>query len=201
MLFPYCFIKKMYVDSINNNTGRMSQRLSIDAAKIAMIMVQRARPAYKLWLETDEGHVFGPGVYSLLRKIQEKGTLKEAAASLGMSYRYAWGLIKKAEEKLGEPLISATKGGRHGGGSTEITELGRRYVRDFERFRRMLDEVSEGSLWETKVQGTVLDAAEKGDHVEYIVEMRDEPLKFSLPKGGAAKEVGDVVLLHVSLEN
>jgi molybdate transport system regulatory protein len=201
VLFPYCFIKKMYVDSINNNTGRMSQRLSIDAAKIAMIMVQRARPAYKLWLETDEGHVFGPGVYSLLRKIQEKGTLKEAAASLGMSYRYAWGLIKKAEEKLGEPLISATKGGRHGGGSTEITELGRRYVRDFERFRRMLDEVSEGSLWETKVQGTVLDAAEKGDHVEYIVEMRDEPLKFSLPKGGAAKEVGDVVLLHVSLEN
>jgi molybdate transport system regulatory protein len=191
----------MYVDSINNTIRRMSQRLSIDAAQIAMIKVRRARPAYKLWLETDEGHVFGPGVYSLLRKIQEKGTLKEAAASLGMSYRYAWGLIKKAEEKLGEPLISATKGGRHGGGSTEITELGRRYVRDFERFRRMLDEVSEGSLWETKVQGTVLDAAEKGDHVEYIVEMRDEPLKFSLPKGGAAKEVGDVVLLHVSLEN
>ena len=191
----------MYVDSINNNTRRMSQRLSIDAAQIAMIKVRRARPAYKLWLETDEGHVFGPGVYSLLRKIQEKGTLKEAAASLGMSYRYAWGLIKKAEEKLGEPLISATKGGRHGGGSTEITELGRRYVRDFERFRRMLDEVSEGSLWEIQVQGTVIDAAEKGDRVEYVVEMRDEPLKFSLPSGGAAKEVGDVVLLHVSLEN
>ena len=179
----------------------MSQRLSIDAAQIAMIKVRRARPAYKLWLETDEGHVFGPGVYSLLRKIQEKGTLKEAAASLGMSYRYAWGLLKKAEEKLGEPLISATKGGRHGGGSTEITELGRRYVRDFERFRRMLDEVSEGSLWEIQVQGTVIDAAEKGDRVEYVVEMRDERLTFSLPRGGAVKEVGDVVLLDVSLEN
>jgi len=163
--------------------------------------VRKARPAYKLWLETEEGHVFGPGVYSLLRKIQEKGTLKEAAASLGMSYRYAWGLIKKAEEKLGEPLISATKGGRHGGGSTEITELGRRYIRDFERFRRMLDGFSEGSLWEIRVNGTVLDAAEKGDHVEYVVEMKDEPLTFSLPRGDAVKEVGDVVLLHVSLEN
>jgi len=179
----------------------MSQKLSIDAAQIAMIKVRRTRPAYKLWLETDEGHVFGPGVYSLLRKIQEKGTLKEAAASLGMSYRYAWGLIKKAEEKLGEPLISATKGGRHGGGSTEITELGRRYVRDFEMFRRMMDEVSEGSFWEIQVQGTVLQAAEKGDTIEYIVEMRDVPLKFSLQRGGAVKEVGDVVLLHVSLEN
>lgn len=163
--------------------------------------MRKARPAYKLWLETEEGHVFGPGVYSLLRKIQEKGTLKEAAASLGMSYRYAWGLIKKAEEKLGEPLISATKGGRHGGGSTEITELGRRYIRDFERFRRMLDGFSEGSLWEIQVNGTVLDAAEKGDHVEYVVEMKDEPLTFSLPRGDAVKEVGDMVLLHVSLEN
>lgn len=163
--------------------------------------MRKARPAYKLWLETDEGHVFGPGVYSLLRKIQEKGTLKEAAASLGMSYRYAWGLIKKAEEKLGEPLISATKGGRHGGGSTEITELGRRYIEDFERFRRMLDEVSEGSIWEAQVQGIVLDVVEKGDHVEYIVEMRDEPLRVSQPRGDAVKEVGDVVRLHVSLEN
>ncbi len=191
----------MYVDSINDNSGCMSQRLSIVAAQIAVIKVRRARPAYKLWLETDEGHVFGPGVYSLLRKIQEKGTLKEAAASLGMSYRYAWGLIKKAEEKLGEPLISATKGGRHGGGSTDITELGRRYVRDFERFRRMLDEVSEGSFRETQVQGIVLDVAEKSDRVEYIVEMKDDTLRVSLPRGGVVKEVGDVVLLHVSLEN
>jgi molybdate transport system regulatory protein len=170
-------------------------------AEIALIKVRRARPAYKLWLETDEGHVFGPGVYSLLRKIQEKGTLKEAAASLGMSYRYAWGLIKKAEEKLGEPLISATKGGRHGGGSTEITELGRRYVRDFEMFRRVLDEVSEGSLHEIQIKGTILYAAEKGDAVEYIIELRDETLTFTLPRGGAVMEAGEAVILHVSLEN
>jgi len=176
----------------------VSQRLSREASKIAVIKVHRARPAYKLWLETDEGHVFGPGVYSLLRKIDEKGTLKEAASSLGMSYRYAWGLIKKAEEKLEEPLISATKGGRHGGGSTEITDLGRRYVRDFERFRRMLDEVS-GSFQVFQVQGIVREAAEKKDTVEYIIELRDKMLTFTLPKGGVVKKIGDAVILHVSL--
>jgi molybdate transport repressor ModE-like protein len=176
----------------------MSQRLSSEASKIAVIKVHRARPAYKLWLETDEGHVFGPGVYSLLRKIEEKGTLKEAASSLGMSYRYAWGLIKKAEEKLEEPLISATKGGRHGGGSTEITELGRRYVRDFERFRRMLDEVSD-SFQVIQVQGIVREAVKKKDTVEYIIELRDRMLTFTLPKSGCVKETGDVVILHVSL--
>ena len=56
------------------------------------------RHAFKIWLETDDGYVFGPGVYALLLKVKEKGTLKEAASSLEMSYRYAWGLIKKAEK-------------------------------------------------------------------------------------------------------
>jgi len=104
--------------------------------------MKRTRPAFKLWLETDEGYVFGPGVFSLLKKIDETGTLKEAAQSLGMSYRYAWGLIRRAEETLGEPLISASKGGRLGGGRTENTELGRHLIDDFEKIRATLAKVS-----------------------------------------------------------
>lgn len=93
------------------------------------------KPAFKLWLETEDGYVFGPGVYNLLTAIDRTGTLKEASQQLGMSYRYAWGLIKKAEEKLGEPLIDASKGGRLGGGSSTITETGARYIKDFERIQ------------------------------------------------------------------
>jgi molybdate transport system regulatory protein len=93
------------------------------------------RPASKIWLETDEGHVFGPGVYNLLKAIKELGTLKEASKSLGMSYRYAWGLIRDAEEKLGEPLIEASKGGKHGGGSSKITDLGEHFLLDFEKIQ------------------------------------------------------------------
>jgi molybdate transport repressor ModE-like protein len=93
------------------------------------------KPAFKLWLETEDGYVFGPGVYNLLIAIDRTGTLKEASQQLGMSYRYAWGLIKKAEEKLGEPLIDASKGGRLGGGSSTITETGARYIKDFERIQ------------------------------------------------------------------
>ena len=98
------------------------------------------RPASKIWLETNEGYVFGPGVYNLLVAIKEKGTLKEASQSLDMSYRFAWGLIKKAEEKLGAPLIDATKGGRRGGGSSHITELGEHYIMDFEKTQKMWQE-------------------------------------------------------------
>ena len=90
------------------------------------------RPASKIWLETDDGYVFGPGVYNLLKSIRETGTLKEASQSLDMSYRYAWGLIRKAEDKLGDKLIEASKGGRQGGGSSSITELGEHFIKDFE---------------------------------------------------------------------
>ena len=93
------------------------------------------KPAFKLWLETEDGYVFGPGVYNLLIAIDRTGTLKEASQQLGMSYRYAWGLIKKAEEKLGEPLVDASKGGKLGGGSSTITETGAKYIKDFERIQ------------------------------------------------------------------
>jgi molybdate transport system regulatory protein len=93
------------------------------------------RPASKIWLEIDEGYVFGPGVYNLLKAIKEMGTLKEASQSLEMSYRYAWGLINKAEEKLGAPLIEASKGGKHGGGSSLINDLGKHFIVDFEKIQ------------------------------------------------------------------
>lgn len=79
----------------------------------------KPRPAFKVWLETEEGYVFGPGVYSILRKVDETGTLKEAAKSLGMSHKFAWGLVRKGEETLGQPLISSHKGGRAGGGGAD----------------------------------------------------------------------------------
>jgi molybdate transport repressor ModE-like protein len=101
------------------------------------------KPASKLWLETDEGYVFGPGVYNLLKAIKEKGTLKEASQTLEMSYRYAWGLIKKAEDRLGANLIDATKGGRQGGGSSTITELGEHFIMDFEKIQKAWNEFRE----------------------------------------------------------
>jgi molybdate transport repressor ModE-like protein len=114
--------------------------------------MSKPKPAFKLWLETEEGFVFGPGVEALLRKVIEKGTLKEAASSLGMSYRFAWGLVKKVEEKIGEPLIKAHKGGRSGGGRTEITPLGQQFIEDFRAIKtklstQILEELNEKKDW------------------------------------------------------
>jgi len=107
-------------------------------------------------METEDGYVFGPGVYSLLKKIMSVGTLKEASTELGMSYRYAWGLIKKAEEKLGEPLLSAHKGGKSGGGGAELTKRAKIFLTDFENLREQMRRVSE-SPPQLIASGTVKD--------------------------------------------
>jgi len=124
------------------------------------------KPAFKLWLETEDGYVFGPGVYNLLIAIDRTGTLKEASQQLGMSYRYAWGLIKKAEEKLGESLIDASKGGRLGGGSSTITETGARYIKDFERIQEQWKEFTVS----LKAGGTVV----KVDGKEVVVSFESD---------------------------
>jgi molybdate transport system regulatory protein len=161
--------------------------------------MKRPRPAFKLWLETDEGYVFGPGVFSLLKKIDETGTLKEAAQSLGMSYRYAWGLIRRAEETLGEPLISASKGGRLGGGRTENTELGRHLIDDFERLRETIAKVS--AIHEAEAVEGVIQSIEVRDgeaHITISLDKRDVELTLEAEATKGLVE-GDTVKVGLHL--
>jgi molybdate transport repressor ModE-like protein len=128
----------------------------------------RPHPAFKVWMETDDGYVFGPGVYSLLKRVNEVGTLKEAAIQLGMSYRYAWGLIRKAEEKLGEPLLSAHKGGKSGGGGAELTERGEYFLVEFQRLRDQMARASEADP-ERSITGIVKEVKISSGEVEVVL--------------------------------
>jgi molybdate transport system substrate-binding protein len=47
---------------------------------------------------------------------------------VGISYRHAWVLVQEVNEAAGEPLVTASPGGRHGGGAT-LTGSGRLAVR------------------------------------------------------------------------
>jgi molybdate transport system regulatory protein len=82
---------------------------------------------FRLWLESPSGIVFGPGRAMLLAKIEETGSLNQAAKALGISYRAAWGKLKKTEEILGIALCNKTRGRR---GYT-LTDEGKSILSDF----------------------------------------------------------------------
>ena len=138
-------------------------------------------PAFKVWMETEDGYVFGPGVYSLLKKVMEVGTLKEASIQLGMSYRYAWGLIRKAEEKLGESLLAAHKGGKSGGGGAELTERGKKFLVEFQNLREQMRLASEAPI-QVLFSGSVKDVNVGSREVVIVIRLASQE-KTSFKKG------------------
>jgi len=90
-----------------------------------------------LWLETEKGLFFGPGRAELLDLIERFGSLRKAAEELGMSYRAAWGKIKKTEEVLGLKLIDKAGSYKEG---YRLTDTGRTMRKKFTEWRRDVEE-------------------------------------------------------------
>ena len=65
----------------------------------------------KFWIESDGMYCFGFGISEILQAVQQTGSIKEAAKTLGRSYRYVWGRIKNAEQALGRTLVDTRVGG------------------------------------------------------------------------------------------
>ena len=65
----------------------------------------------------DNQRCFGPGIATLLERVQLHKSLRAAAASMEMAYSKAWRIIRTAEGVFGCKLLSSTIGGSHGGGA------------------------------------------------------------------------------------
>lgn len=89
----------------------------------------------KVWFATGDLHVFGNGLARLLSLVKEHRSLRTAAQTAGMSYRYAWDRIKKAEKHLGKRILSLHPGGV-GGGNAELTADGQNLLEVYLRVSR-----------------------------------------------------------------
>jgi molybdate transport system regulatory protein len=91
-------------------------------------------PRFRLWLATtDDRSPFGHGKWRLLAAIEREGSLRASAEALGISYRKAWGDLQKAERILGVKLTVPQRGGTSGG-STVLSDEGRRWLRAYDHF-------------------------------------------------------------------
>lgn len=86
----------------------------------------------KLTIRSDGEGFFGPGIAELLERTEECGSVKEACRMMELSYTKGRRIIRRAEEKLGFPLIEIRHGGT-GGGASCLTEQGRNYTQNYRR--------------------------------------------------------------------
>ena len=57
------------------------------------------------------------------------------------SYRFAWGYLRKVEERLGAPIVEKRRGHREGSGGTALTELGQQLLKRYEKYEEKLKDL------------------------------------------------------------
>lgn len=80
-----------------------------------------------LWIECERERFFGPGRVELLQRIDETGSIRKAAADMGMSYKKAWAMVTALNQQVQRPLVVVKVGGEKGGGSV-ITDEARQLI-------------------------------------------------------------------------
>jgi len=105
---------------------------------------------YKLWLSSVTGEgILEEDRYRMLKEIHSKGTLRSAAKELGISYRKAWGDLKKAEDLLGYQLVDRQRGGKNGG-TSKLTGKAVKLLEAYEALHIKLDDAVENAYEEFK---------------------------------------------------
>lgn len=93
---------------------------------------------FKLWLQAKGTNLsFGEGRWRLLKTLDETGSLSSASKRLGVSYRKAWGDLKKTESLFNAKLVLRERGGREGG-KMKLTEDGKNLVAAYEELQGRL---------------------------------------------------------------
>lgn len=111
-------------------------------------------PRIKLWLEHEGRIVMSDYRLRLLGLVEETGSLADAAARLGLSYRRAWGKIKELERNLAVALVQSAAGGA-GGGHTQITAEGRDLLRRYASFHARVEDAAQAAYAELFAGGGV----------------------------------------------
>jgi molybdate transport system regulatory protein len=94
--------------------------------------------AHKIWIEDEGKKVFGVGTYQILMQVRQTGSIKKAAENLKMSYRWAWGNMRKSETRLGIKLLEK---GRHGRIGAHLTDEANVIVDQFQKILDNIDSV------------------------------------------------------------
>ena len=80
----------------------------------------------KFWIENNGEVMLGGGKTALLLTVDRLGSIQRAAEEFGMSYRHAWGAIRKIEHRAGFKMLNRKLGGKDGG--AQLTPKGKEFI-------------------------------------------------------------------------
>jgi molybdate transport system regulatory protein len=155
-------------------------------------MSERKRPKYRLDMEVE----IGDKVVSLNNKksrllqcIDKYRSIAKASKETGIPYRTALKNIEIMEKELDSLIVTTKRGGKGGGGSSELTDIGKEILQKFVKLNRVIKKHAD--LNEIKGIISYIDEEEK------IMAVKLDKKEVILP---IAEEfsVGDNVLLLIS---
>lgn len=77
----------------------------------------------------------------LLTLIDETGSVRTACKRIQISYSTGWNILRTLETQMGQGIVSRSQGGM-GGGSSELTEFGRKLLDCYEEYGKTLREAA-----------------------------------------------------------
>jgi molybdate transport system regulatory protein len=89
----------------------------------------------RIWIENEDNVLIGEGRVSLLKAIEETGSLSKAAKSLNLSYKKAWRLMDSVNKSAKQPVTINSIGGK-GGGGTILTDYGKSLITAFDTINK-----------------------------------------------------------------
>jgi molybdate transport system regulatory protein len=98
-------------------------------------------PKIRVWVVFGKQLKLGAGRAQLLSLIDERGSLRKAAAEFGMSYRNAWGYLQELEQAAGFRFVERTPGAGPRSGM-RLTPAGRDFLACYQKFRGGLEEAT-----------------------------------------------------------
>lgn len=147
--------------------------------------MKRVRARFKLWLSTkDVEGVFGDGKWRLLRAIDRTGSLSSASKLLKISYRKAWGDLKKTQDHLCVNLVEKQRGGNMGG-RTILTDEGRKWIKAYAQFRTDVEKQVEYAY--KNISGESLSESKSKDYShssipEHFIDRQVHRSQFAAPR-------------------
>ena len=100
------------------------------------------RAVTNIFFYKNDTRFFGPGPYTLLRKIEETGSIRTAAIAMDLSYAKALKMLKNAEDSLGFSLVEKQIGGKGGGGS-KLTDDAKVFLDKYKKYQEECREANQ----------------------------------------------------------